>query len=75
MKANAWQKGKLVVLALVVLVVAAAVWRPRPSSPSWLARWRKPVTAPPRLSVRAGIRVVALRSPSCVRAGPLAVGG
>jgi len=28
MKANAWQKGRLVVLALVVLVVAAAVVAP-----------------------------------------------
>ena len=47
----------------------------RSSCPSWLARWRGlAVMAPPRLSVRAGIRAVALRLPPCVRAGTRAVG-
>ena len=41
----------------------------RSSCPSWLAQWREWVMAPPRLSVRAGIRAVALRLPPCVRAG------
>ena len=68
MKGSAW---KLFVLALVVMVVAAALVVPVVAG----AVARVPVMAPPRLSVRAGIRAVALRLPPCVRAGTRAAEG
>ena len=67
MKGSAW---KLFVLALVVMIVAAALVVPVVAG----AVARVAVMAPPRLSVRAGIRAVALRLPPCVRAGTRAVG-
>ena len=58
------------VLALVVMVVALAL-----VVPVVAGAVHGPVTAPPRLCVRAGTRAVALRLPPCVRAGTRAVGG
>ena len=63
--------GKLVVLALVVMVVAVALVVPVVAG----AVARVGVMVPPRLSVRAGIRAVALRLPPCVRVGMRVVEG
>ena len=69
MKANAWQKGKLIVLALVVVVVAAALVVPVVAGA--VAQAGDGSTA---AQCQSGLRAAALRSRPCVRAGTRAVG-